>query len=240
MPSWRNALLIGLPSPGTSEPMSAVRLDHPDLALRFWKPFDVLTAFTDQNQRATLADFVDVPNVYAAGRLDRDSEGLLILTRGKVLRTHLMDPTIGHPRSYLVQVEGTPSSDACRQLENGVELKDGRTRPAQVEILSEPPDLPERTKPIRVRKSIPDSWVRLTLTEGKNRQVRRMTASVGLPTLRLVREAIGPVTLIGLAAGEWQALTSTERQSLNDSLRSARDSNPRAGDQHRQERRWPG
>ena len=240
MPSWRNALRIGLPSPGTSERMPVVRLDHPDLALRFWKPFDVLTAFTDQHDRATLADFVDVRDVYAAGRLDRDSEGLLILARGKFLRSQLMDPTIGHPRSYLAQVEGTPSLEACEQLENGVELKDGRTRTAQVEILSEPPDLPERIKPIRVRKSIPVSWIRLTLTEGKNRQVRRMTAAVGLPTLRLVREAIGPVTLTGLAVGEWQALTATERQSLNDSLRSARDSSPRAGDQRRPERRWRG
>ena len=220
--------------------MPVVRLDHPDLALRFWKPFDVLTAFTDQHDRATLADFVDVRDVYAAGRLDRDSEGLLILARGKFLRSQLMDPTIGHPRSYLAQVEGTPSLEACEQLENGVELKDGRTRTAQVEILSEPPDLPERIKPIRVRKSIPVSWIRLTLTEGKNRQVRRMTAAVGLPTLRLVREAIGPVTLTGLAVGEWQALTATERQSLNDSLRSARDSSPRAGDQRRPERRWRG
>jgi 23S rRNA pseudouridine2457 synthase len=214
-----------------------VRLDHSDLALRFWKPFDVLTAFTDQNERTTLADFIDVPDVYAAGRLDRDSEGLLILTRRKVLRTQLMDPTIGHPRSYLAQVEGRPSSEACRRLESGVDLKDGRTRPAQVEVLSAPPDLPERTTPIRVRKSIPDTWLRLTLTEGKNRQVRRMTAAVGFPTLRLVREAIGPITLAGLTAGQWEALTATEQRSLTDSLRTARDSSRGARDQPRPGRR---
>lgn len=208
-------------------------VDDSDLALRFWKPFDVLTAFTDQHDRSTLADYVDVSDVYAAGRLDRDSEGLLILTRGKRLRTALMDPTIGHPRTYLVQVEGVPSADAYRQLESGVDLKDGRTRPAQVDALSEPPALPERSKPIRVRQSIPDSWIRLTLTEGKNRQVRRMTAAVGFPTLRLVRESIGPITLDGLAQGHWQALTKPEHKALNESLRSARGSSRSDRDQRR-------
>jgi 23S rRNA pseudouridine2457 synthase len=234
MRSWRSASPIGPLSPGTSERLLGVRLDDPDLALRFWKPFDVLTAFTDQHDRATLADFVDVPGVYAAGRLDRDSEGLLMLTRGKVLRTALMDPTIGHPRTYLVQVEGVPSAEACRRLEDGVDLKDGRTRPAQVEVLFAAPALPERSTPIRVRHSIPDSWIRLTLTEGKNRQVRRMTAAVGFPTLRLVRESIGPITLEGLAQGEWKALSDPEHRALADSLRSVRgssrqDRGPRPG-----------
>jgi len=236
-PFSKSAPRTGPRSPGTSERLATVRLDHSDLVVRFWKPFDVLTAFTDPNDRSTLADFIDVPDVYAAGRLDRDSEGLLILTRGKALRTQLMDPTIGHPRSYLAQVEGTPSPESCRRLERGVELKDGRTRPAQIEILSSPPDLPERTTPIRVRKSIPDTWVRVTLTEGKNRQVRRMTAAVGFPTLRLVREAIGPITLAGLTAGRWEPLTADEQKSLTDSLGAARVSSQRARDQPRQGRR---
>ncbi len=240
MRSWRSARLIGPPSPGTSERLLGVNLDDPDLALRFWKPFDVLTAFTDRHDRATLADFVDVPGVYAAGRLDRDSEGLLVLTRGKALRTSLMDPTIGHPRTYLVQVEGVPSAEACRRLEDGVDLSDGRSRPAQIEVLTADPSLPERSKPIRVRQSIPDSWIRLTLTEGKNRQVRRMTAAVGFPTLRLVREAIGPVTLDGLAQGEWQALTDTERGALADSLSSARDSSRLDRGPRPRGRRWRG
>ena len=208
-------------------------LDDSDLALKFWKPYDVLTAFTDQNNRATLADHVDVPGVYAAGRLDRDSEGLLILTRGKRLRTALMDPTIGHPRTYLVQVEGIPTPEACHTLESGVELKDGRSRPAVVEVLAQPPMLPARSKPIRVRKSIPDSWIRLTLTEGRNRQVRRMTAAVGFPTLRLVREAIGPITLDGLSEGQWKPLDHDERFALDASLRAARDSSRPARDRPR-------
>ncbi len=212
-------------------------LDDPDLAIRFWKPYDVLTAFTDQNGRATLADFIEVPDVYAAGRLDRDSEGLLILTRGKRLRTRLMDPTIGHPRTYLAQVEGVPTPDACRLLETGVDLKDGRTRPASVEMLSQPPDLPERSTPIRVRESIPDSWIRLTLTEGKNRQVRRMTAAVGFPTLRLVRESVGPITLAGLAPGQFHELTPAERVALDASLSSARGSSRPAHDRPRPRRR---
>lgn len=240
MRSWRSGHPTGPPSPGTSDRLSGVGVDDSDLALRFWKPFDVLTAFTDQQDRSTLADFVGIPDVYAAGRLDRDSEGLLILTRSKRLRTALMDPTIGHPRTYLVQVEGVPSAEACRQLSSGVDLKDGRSRPAQIEVLSEAPALPERSKPIRVRQSIPDSWIRLTLTEGKNRQVRRMTAAVGLPTLRLVRESIGPITLDGLAQGEWQALTDVEHRMLAGSLRSARGSSRPARDQRPPGRRSRG
>jgi len=180
-----------------------------------------MTAFTDRDERATLADFIEVPDVYAAGRLDRDSEGLLLLTRGTSLRTALMRPDIGHPRTYLVQVEGIPDEAALRGLRDGVELKDGRSRPALADRLDNPPDLPERVPPIRVRKSIPDCWVRLTLTEGKNRQVRRMTAAVGFPTLRLVREAIGPISLDGLSPGEWDVLGAADRDALRESLRSA-------------------
>lgn len=196
-------------------------LDDPELVLRFWKPHGVMTAFTDQHGRSTLGDFIDVPGVYAAGRLDRDSEGLLLLTRGKSLRTTLMRPDIGHPRTYLVQVEGVPDADSMARLAAGVDLKDGRTRPATVELLDDAPALPERVPPIRVRKSVPDRWVRLTLTEGRNRQVRRMTAAVGFPTLRLVRERIGPIGLDGLALGTWQPLDATEQAALRDSLRTA-------------------
>lgn len=197
-------------------------LDDPDLVLRFWKPYDCLTAFTDRDGRQTLADHIDVPNVYAAGRLDRDSEGLLLLARSKKLRGDLTDATIGHPRSYLVQVEGIPSDDALHHLATGVDLKDGRTRPATAEYLDAAPDLPPRPVPIRVRKTVPDSWIRLTLTEGRNRQVRRMTAAVGHPTLRLVRWSVGAVTLDGLAPGQWQALPRRDRDELRAGLRTAR------------------
>lgn len=197
-------------------------LDDPDLVLRFWKPYDCLTAFTDRDGRQTLGDHIDVPDVYAGGRLDRDSEGLLLLARSKKLRGDLTDASIGHPRTYLVQVEGIPSGDALHHLETGVDLKDGRTRPAVAEFLDDEPDLPPRPVPIRVRKSVPDSWIRLTLTEGRNRQVRRMTAAVGHPTLRLVRWSIGDITLEGLSPGEWQPLPREQRDALRAGLRSAR------------------
>lgn len=183
-----------------------------------------MTAFTDRDGRETLADYIAVPDIYAAGRLDRDSEGLLVLTRSKRLRGLLMDPLVGHPRTYLVQVEGVPDSEAIQRLIDGVELKDGRTRPARAELLADEPDLPARRVPIRVRKSIPDSWIRLTLTEGRNRQVRRMTAAVGYPTLRLVRESIGPIGIDGLAPGQWAALTAEERDSLWASVKQAESS----------------
>ncbi|GJM39495.1 MAG: pseudouridine synthase [Acidimicrobiales bacterium] len=215
-------------------------MDDPDLVLRFWKPHGVMTAFTDRDGRETLADHIDVPDVYAAGRLDRDSEGLLLLTRGKNLRTRLMRPDIGHPRTYLVQVEGVPDDAACRALERGVDLKDGRTRPATVEQLATPPDLPERRVPIRVRKSIPDSWMRLTLTEGRNRQVRRMTAAVGFPTLRLVRERIGPIDLDGLTPGSWEPLAPEAIAALRASLTEAEGSSPPQAAPRRRGRRSRG
>lgn len=182
--------------------------------IKFWKPYGVLTQFTDAQGRPTLADYIRVPNVYAAGRLDMDSEGLLILTDSARLKTRLMNPSFQHPRVYLVQVEYIPDEAALRRLREGIDLKDGRTRPACVERLENPPDLPERPVPVRFRKNVPDCWLRLTLTEGRNRQVRRMTAAVGHPTLRLVREAIGPVTLAGLKPGEWRALTPAEVAAL--------------------------
>lgn len=212
-------------------------LDDRDLVLRFWKPYDCLTAFTDRDGRQTLADHIDVPDVYPAGRLDRDSEGLLLLPRDKTLRGDLTDATIGHPRTYLVQVEGIPSGDALHHLSTGVDLKDGRTRPATAEFLDTEPDLPPRPVPIRVRKSIPDSWIRLTLTEGKNRQVRRMTAAVGHPTLRLVRIAIGPISLEGLAPGEWDAITPEEKRELREGLKGLRRAASRSGSGRRPPRR---
>ena len=178
-----------------------------------------MTAFTDREGRETLADFIDVPDVYAAGRLDRDSEGLLLLTRSRRLRTDLMRPDIGHPRTYLVQVEGTPNAVALARLTDGVDLKDGLTLPAVAELLDNPPDLPERRVPIRVRQSIPDGWLRLTLTEGRNRQVRRMTAAVGHPTLRLVRERVGLIGLDGLGPGEWGVVSAADKAVLVAGLR---------------------
>lgn len=172
--------------------------------LRFWKPYGVLTKFTDEAGRPTLADYVDVPDVYAAGRLDKDSEGLLILTDYGPLNTRLTDPAYGHPRTYLVQVERIPDEEALAQLRTGVTIKNYMTRPAQVALLDQMPDLPARSVPIRERKNVPTSWLNLTLTEGRNRQVRRMTAAVGHPTLRLVRWSIGRVTLEDLEPGEWQ------------------------------------
>jgi len=215
-------------------------LDDPELVVRFWKPHGVMTAFTDRDGRETLADLICVPDIYAAGRLDRDSEGLLVLTRSKRLRGLLMDPRVGHPRTYLVQVEGIPDSNAVAHLAAGVELKDGLSRPAQAELLATEPDLPARRVPIRIRKSIPDSWMRLTLTEGRNRQVRRMTAAVGHPTLRLVRESIGPIVLDGLSPGHWEALSGAERESLWESVRQAGSSSRPGPGRPRREPRWRG
>jgi 23S rRNA pseudouridine2457 synthase len=182
--------------------------------LRFWKPYQVMTQFTDAQNRPTLADYISVPNVYASGRLDYDSEGLLILTNSGTLNARLTQPRFEHPRTYLVQVERIPTPEAVQALAQGVVLNDGPTRPAQVELLEEDPSLPERSVPIRFRKSVPTAWLKMTLTEGRNRQVRRMTAAVGFPTLRLVRWAIGPITLEGLAPGEWQALNAQDTDSL--------------------------
>ncbi len=181
---------------------------------RFWKPYGVLTKFTDAENRPTLADYVRIPKVYAAGRLDLDSEGLLLLTDFGALSHRLTDPSFAHPRSYWAQVERVPDEAALRRLREGIDLRDGRTRPAQVELLAEPPDLPERPVPIRFRKNVPTAWLALTLTEGKNRQVRRMTAAVGYPTLRLVRWSIGAITLAGLAPGTLLPLTPAEAASL--------------------------
>ena len=179
----------------------------PDVLIAFNKPFGVLCQFTDRSvpPRPTLAGFGLPPGVYAAGRLDHDSEGLLLLTDDGALAHRLTDPRHKQPKTYWVQVEGEPSPHQMAQLREGVALKDGPTRPAQASRL-EPPTLWPRDPPVRFRKTVPDAWLSLTITEGRNRQVRRMTAAVGLPTLRLVRVAVGGHRLEGLAPGEWRAL----------------------------------
>lgn len=177
--------------------------------LLFNKPFDVLSQFTDAKSptpRRTLSDFVDVPKVYPAGRLDRDSEGLLILTDDGKLQAQIANPKHKLPKTYLAQVEGDPSDADLQPLRDGVTLKDGPTRPAEVALI-DPPDLWDRDPPVRYRKSVPDRWISLTITEGRNRQVRRMTAHIGFPTLRLVRWSIGVWTLDGLANGKWRDAT---------------------------------
>ncbi|MCW2380793.1 MULTISPECIES: pseudouridine synthase [unclassified Sphingobium] len=172
----------------------------------FNKPYGVLPQFTDARSpspRPTLSAYIDVPGVYPAGRLDRDSEGLLLLTDDGRLQARISDPRYKTPKTYLVQVEGEPDEPALERLRRGVMLNDGMTRPAQADRIA-PPDLWERDPPIRVRKSVPDCWLRLTISEGRNRQVRRMTAAVGNPTLRLVRWQVGAWTLDGLAPGAWR------------------------------------
>jgi 23S rRNA pseudouridine2457 synthase len=186
--------------------------------LLFWKPYGVLTQFTDQEGRSTLKDYVDQPGVYPVGRLDQDSEGLLLITDDGPLAHRLTDPRFDHPKTYWAQVEGIPSQPAIQALTRGVTIQNYRTRSAQVRILDPAPDLPPRPVPIRFRKAIPTAWIELILTEGKNRQVRRMTAAVGFPTLRLVRVAIGTLTLEDLTPGAWRWLTNPEIQILKKQL----------------------
>ena len=174
----------------------------------FNKPFNVLSQFTDKGNegtdRQTLSDYIDIPGVYAAGRLDRDSEGLLVLTNDGKLQNKIASPKFKQPKTYWVQVEGMPDEAALSALQNGVELKDGLTRPAIVRPMDAASELWERDPPIRVRKSVPDSWIELSITEGRNRQVRRMTAAVGHPTLRLIRYSVGSWSIDGLASGAWR------------------------------------
>lgn len=171
----------------------------------FNKPFDVLTQFTDGQGRKTLKDFIDVANVYAAGRLDRDSEGLLVLTNNGKLQHKISSPKHKMDKTYWVQVDGQITQSAIEHLEQGITLNDGKTLPAKAKII-ETPDIWQRVPPVRFRANIPTSWISLTIKEGKNRQVRRMTAAVGFPTLRLIRYAIGDWTIEGIKSGEYKVI----------------------------------
>lgn len=186
----------------------------------FNKPFGVLPQFTDKgtegSPRPTLSDYIDVPGVYPAGRLDMDSEGLMLLTDDGRLQARISDPKFKMPKTYLVQVEGEVNEEALEALCKGVRLKDGLTLPAKAERIADP-ELWSRDPPVRFRKTVPDCWIKLTISEGRNRQVRRMTAAVGFPTLRLVRWSIGGWTVEGLAQGEWREVSdlpvAQQRQS---------------------------
>jgi 23S rRNA pseudouridine2457 synthase len=182
----------------------------------FHKPYGVLSQFTDDSPspRPTLKEYIDIPEVYSVGRLDFDSEGLLLLTNDGALKHRLIDPQFEHSRTYWVQVERIPTEDALQQLRDGVTIQGYRTKPAIAKLLDHEPDLPERLPPIRFRASIATAWLELKLTEGKNRQVRKMTAAVGFPTLRLVRVAIAHLSLADLDVGQWRNLTQTELQEL--------------------------
>lgn len=172
--------------------------------IAFHKPYGVLSQFTGEAGQRTMAEFGLPPGVYAAGRLDKDSEGLLILSDDGPFIQRLLDPDHGHARSYLVQVEGLPEQSDLKRMSAGVTIKGYRTKPCRVELLRKPPEVETRMPPIRERKAIPTSWIRVTLNEGKNRQVRRMTAAVGFPTLRLVRDTMGKLALGDLTQGCWR------------------------------------
>jgi 23S rRNA pseudouridine2457 synthase len=187
------------------------------MLILFNKPYGVLTQFTDSEGRLTLADFITIKQIYAAGRLDRDSEGLLLLTDDGKLQHRLTDPKLKNWKTYWVQVEGIPDNQAIKKLQQGIVLKDGPTRPARAKLISDP-DLWPRDPPIRYRATIPTAWLEIQLQEGRNRQIRRMTASVGYPTLRLIRMGIGQWHLNNLQPGEWEMVDTkpaTERKSVN-------------------------
>ncbi|MBD2197607.1 MULTISPECIES: rRNA large subunit pseudouridine synthase E [Calothrix] len=177
----------------------------------FHKPYGVLSQFTQETPKhRTLKEYIPVPDVYPVGRLDWDSEGLLLLTNNGQLQHRLANPKFGHERTYWVQVERIPDAEAINKLQTGVKVQDYRTRPAKVQLLLEQPPVSDRNPPIRFRQNIPTAWLEMTLTEGKNRQVRRMTAAVGFPTLRLIRVSIAHLQLDGLELGQWRDLTDSE------------------------------
>ncbi|MGB3615780.1 MAG: pseudouridine synthase [Elainellaceae cyanobacterium] len=184
--------------------------------LLFNKPYDVLSQFTDKTGRSTLGTFIPVSDVYSVGRLDRDSEGLLLLTSDGRFQHQLSHPKFNHPKTYWVQVERIPSDADLEPLRRGLVIRDYRTRPATVRVIS-PPAVPPRVPPIRYRKQVPTAWLELTLTEGRNRQVRRMTAAIGFPTLRLIRVGIATLCIGNLVPGAWRDLTSKEIETLKHS-----------------------
>lgn len=186
----------------SKQPARQPRPRGPSKVVLLNKPYDVLCQFSRDGDRECLADYVKIPDIYPAGRLDRDSEGLLVLTNDGQLQAQISSPKFKKPKTYWAQVEGIPDSEALRALSNGVELKDGMTLPAEARLMDEPENLWERNPPIRQRANQPTSWIELTIREGKNRQVRRMTAAVGHPTLRLIRYAVGDWTIDGLESGQ--------------------------------------
>ncbi|MBX2991702.1 MAG: pseudouridine synthase [Bacteroidetes bacterium] len=183
----------------------------------FHKPYGVLSQFTPEHGHPSLRDFGPFPpGVYPVGRLDLDSEGLLLLTNDNILKHRLADPKFGHPRTYFVQVERIPDETALQKLRKGMVIEGRKTKQAEVKMLEAEPDLPPRSVPIRFRRNVPTAWLEMTLREGRNRQVRKLTAAVGHPTLRLVRVRIGPLALKSLASGESRSLSANEIQSLGD------------------------
>jgi len=185
------------------------------IVILFYKPYGVISQFSRNGTWSTLADFGPFPeSVYPAGRLDAESEGLLVLTDDSRIKQRITEPRYMHPRTYLVQVERVPSDAALGKLRRGVTIEGRKTREANVVLLEHEPELPERPVPVRFRKNVPTAWLELTLTEGRNRQVRKMTAAVGYPTLRLIRTRIGSLTLAGLSPGAWRRLTEEEARLL--------------------------
>lgn len=174
----------------------------------FYKPYAVLSQFSPERGKQTLKDFLSVPkDIYPVGRLDYDSEGLLLLTNDNTIKNKLTDPKFEHPKTYLAQVERIPNEEALQKLRRGVVIEGKRTKPAEVELMSEEPRLPSRSMPIRFRKTVPTTWLKLTVHEGRNRQVRKMTASIGHPTVRLVRTGIGSIEIGDLKPGEWKEIS---------------------------------